>query len=456
MSFWLRLALGSALAVAAAVAAVSVVTYVVVGDQLRGQVEDSLRERADQIVRGPALAVVPGRDGDLVLRYARGRGLPTPDVYLQAVASDGSVARTEDGVALPVEPETREAARGEREAFFSDADVDGVHVRMLTVPVENGFALQVVRPLTEVDDSLAQLRTILVVVSLAGIVAAALIGALIAGAALGPVRRLTREAETVARTQDLGHRIDVSGRDELSRLAASFHTMLAALANSHGAQRQLVADASHELRTPLTSLRTNIELLGRGDELPAERREQMLRDVALQLEEMSSLVTGLVELAADAPLDLEHTEIRLDELTEEAVTRARRLAPQLAFRTDLRPTTIRGVPTRVQRAIVNVLDNAVKWSPPGGSVDVAVADGAVAIRDRGPGIAQDDLPHVFDHFYRAPAARSLPGSGLGLSIVRQVVQQPQGSASIEAADGGGTLVRLAFPVVSNGAGPGAG
>jgi two-component system sensor histidine kinase MprB len=184
--------------------------------------------------------------------------------------------------------------------------------------------------------------------------------------------------------------------------------------------------------------------------------EQMLRDVAVQLEEMSSLVTGLVELAADAPPDMEHTEIRLDELTEEAVTRARRLAPQLAFRTDRRPTTIRGVSTRVQRAIVNVLDNAVKWSPPGGAVDVAAANGAVAIRDRGPGIAQDDLPHVFDHFYRAAAARSLPGSGLGLSIVRQVVQQHDGSASIEPAEGGGTVVRLAFPVVSNGGGAGGG
>jgi two-component system sensor histidine kinase MprB len=261
------------------------------------------------------------------------------------------------------------------------------------------------------------------------------------------VRRLTRETEIVAETQDLGHRIAVDGRDEIARLGASFNTMLAALATSQQAQRQLVADASHELRTPLTSLRTNIEVLARARDLPAERRERMLRDVVVQLEEMSALVTGLVELATDPPPDLETTEIRLDELAEEAVARAQRLAPHVTMRTYLEPTTVRGVPGRLERAIVNVLDNAVKWSPPGAEVDVRVADGAIDVRDHGPGIATEDLPHVFDHFYRAASARALPGSGLGLSIVRQVVVQHGGTATVEQPPGGGTLVRLQFPEV---------
>jgi two-component system sensor histidine kinase MprB len=172
--------------------------------------------------------------------------------------------------------------------------------------------------------------------------------------------------------------------------------------------------------------------------------EQMLRDVAVQLEEMSSLVTGLVELAADAPPDMEHTEIRLDELTEEAVTRARRLAPQLAFRTDRRPTTIRGVSTRVQRAIVNVLDNAVKWSPPGGEVELRLAGGELSVRDHGPGFAEADLPHVFERFYRARDARGLPGSGLGLAIVRQAADAHGGAVTAANAPGGGAVMRVSF------------
>ena len=373
----------------------------------------------------------------------RGPGLGRDGVFLQAVSSDGEIARPEsDQAEFPVSEATLAAARGEREEFFSDATVEGTHVRMLTVPVGQGYALQLVRPLDEVDKLLDRTRWILIFVALGGIGVAAILGVLVARGALAPVRRLTREAEVVAETQDLTHRIDVHGHDDLARLGTSFNTMLAALEESQRAQRQLVADASHELRTPLTSLRTNIEVLARRRDLPEEKREALLRDLTGQLEELSLLVTNLVDLASEQPVDVEPTDVQLDELTQEAVDRARRLSPQVVFRTDLQPSVVEGVPGRLERAIANVLDNAVKWSEPGDEIEVTVAGGEVAIRDHGPGIDDGDLPHVFDRFYRAPSARAMPGSGLGLAIVRQVAEEHGGAVEIERPDGGGTLVRL--------------
>ena len=286
----------------------------------------------------------------------------------------------------------------------------------------------------------------MIFVALAGIGVAAVLGALVARTALKPVRRLTTEAEVVTETQDLGHRIEVHGHDELARLGASFNTMLAALEESQRAQRQLVADASHELRTPLTSLRTNIEVLARRGDLPDEKREALLSDVVGQLEEMSLLVTNLVELASERPR-ARGDQTQLDVLTQEAVDRAQRLAPQVAFRTELQESVVRAVPSRLERAIANLLDNAVKWSPPGGEIEVSVAGGEVTVRDHGPGIDDADLPYVFDRFYRAPSARPLPGFGLGLALVRQVADEHGGTVAVERPDGGGTLVRLRVPEI---------
>jgi two-component system sensor histidine kinase MprB len=319
---------------------------------------------------------------------------------------------------------------------------------MLTVPLGQGYALQLVRTLTEVDDLLRQIRWILVFVAAGGIGVAAVLGAFVARTALRPVRKLTREAETVAQTQDLAHRIEVEGHDELARLGTSFNTMLGALEQAQQAQRRLVADASHELRTPLTSLRTNIEVIARTPDLVPEKREALLRDLTGQLEEMSLLVANLVELANVEAPEFEPTEVQLDELVEEAVDRARRLAPQLEIRAELEPCVVRAVPARLERAIANLLDNAVKWSPPGSEIAVTVSGGELTVRDHGPGISDEDLPHVFDRFYRAPSARPLPGSGLGLSIVRQVVDEHGGSVAIERPAEGGTLVRLTLPATS--------
>ncbi len=248
----------------------------------------------------------------------------------------------------------------------------------------------------------------------------------------------------MARTHDLGLRVEVEGHDELGRLAESFNEMLGELEQSVGAQRQLVADASHELRTPLTSLRTNIEVLARGGGPTGERREQLLRDLTEQLEEMSALVNDLVELARESAQQPEPEELRLDLLVADVVERAQRRAPQVKIEARLEESTVNGVPTALERAVGNLLDNAVKWSPPGGEIEVTVRGGEVTVRDHGRGIDEADLPLVFDRFYRAPAARGMPGSGLGLAIVKQVAEQQGGSVSAEAADGGGALLRLSL------------
>ena len=446
MSFRARLTLAAAAAVAVAIALASGLVYVLVREQLRGEIETTLEERASLVTSGP-LSVRRGPNGSRVLETPY-RGLAQGDVFVQAVDAQGTVAKPDPRqVALPVTDEVKQAAAEGGDPFFADAVIEGTHVLQLVVPVGDGYALQLVRPLEEVDRLLDRIRIVLILVSLGGIAAAAAFGALVARTALRPVTQLTREAEVVAETRDLSHRIGLEGNDELARLGASFDTMLAALDESQQQQRQLVADASHELGTPLTSIRTNVEVLARRDDLAPEAREALLGDLVGQLGEMSGLVTGLVELASEAPTELERGDVQLDELVEDAVARAARLAPQIRFTSELEPTVVRGVPGRLERAVSNVLDNAVKWSEPGATVEVAVADGSVTVRDHGPGIAEEDVPHIFDRFYRSAQARAMPGSGLGLAIVKRVVDEHGGTATVSLADGGGTLVRLAFPEV---------
>ena len=231
-------------------------------------------------------------------------------------------------------------------------------------------------------------------------------------------------AERVTETGDLSERIEAGGRDELSRLAGSFNTMLGALQESSRVQRQLVADASHELRTPLTSLRTNIEVLASERALPAGERERLLTDVVEQLTEMTTLISGLIDLARGEQQTAEPEEVRLDLVASEAVERARRNRPAVTFTTNLQESTVQGVPSTIERAVANLLDNAAKWSPPGADID------------------EEDLPYVFDRFYRSRSARGRPGSGLGLAIVRQVAVAHGGEVVAESADGGGTRMTL--------------
>jgi two-component system sensor histidine kinase MprB len=258
------------------------------------------------------------------------------------------------------------------------------------------------------------------------------------------VRHLTEASEHVARTRDLSGRIEARGRDELARLASAFNTMLEALDISLRSQRQLVADASHELRTPLTTAKTNVDVL-RRTELPKEERDAILRDVGQQIDELAVLVTDIVDLARGVEPNLEVEEVRLDLLVEQAVGRARRLSPRNVFALDLEPCLVKGVPSRLERAVANLLDNACKWSPPDAEIEVAVKDGTVGVRDHGQGIDDEDLPFVFDRFYRAPSARALPGSGLGLAIVRQVAESHGGQVTVERPSDGGALLSIVLP-----------
>ncbi len=296
--------------------------------------------------------------------------------------------------------------------------------------------------------ALEKIGLFLLLIAAGGVVIAAGLGLVVARAALAPVTRLTETAEHVTETRDLSQRIEVSGRDELSRLAVSFNTMLAALEESTRAQRQLVADASHELRTPLTSVRTNIEVLAGDRALPSGERGRLLSDVVEQLGEMTTLIAELIELARAEQQIAEPEDVRLDLLVTDAVERARRNRPGVAFATELDESVVHGVPTTIERAVTNLLDNAAKWSPPGATVDVTVRNGRLAVRDHGPGIADEDLPYVFDRFYRARSARGMPGSGLGLAIVRQVAEAHGGEVVAERAEGGGTrmVLDLGVPV----------
>ena len=441
MSFRGRLTLAAAVAVAVAVALASVIVYVVVRGELRDQVDDGLAARAGKMAEIPPPVEVSAT-GRFFLDIEP-PPLGGPGGYPQLVDSDGRTARAPGATAaLPVTQQVRAVAAGREEAFFMDARVSDIHVRILTRPLRPGVALQLSRPLTEVDEGLAYIRRLLLLISLGGIALAAALGLVVTRTALAPVRRLTETTEHVTKTHDLGSRIEAGGRDELSRLASSFNTMLEALADSVRAQRQLVADASHELRTPLTSLRTNIEVLARDDRMPAEERERLLSDVVDQLAEMTALVAELVELARGDERPAPAEEVRLDLVVADAVERARRDRPGVEFRTRLAESTVHGTRATIERAVANLLDNAAKWSAPGGVVEVEVDDGQVVVRDHGPGIDEDDLPHIFDRFYRARAARGMPGSGLGLAIVRQVAESHGGEVVAENAEGGGTRMSL--------------
>jgi two-component system sensor histidine kinase MprB len=303
----------------------------------------------------------------------------------------------------------------------------------------------VARPLTEVDDVLDEVLVALIIVGLAGIALAALLGALVARTALDPIARFTRRTEAIAAKPDVTERMEVVGRDELARLAQSFNTTLEALERAVESQRQLVADASHELRTPIASLRANIQTLEEADRLPAHELEALRADIVAELDELTALVGDVVELARGGRPPDALDDVQLDELVAAVVDRARRRAnSHVSYRADLEPTVVRGEPDRIARAVSNLLDNARKWSPDRGTVEVELRDGTLVVRDHGAGFADEDLPNVFDRFYRAKAARGMPGSGLGLAIVRQIAEMHGGHAAAENAPDGGAVMRVRF------------
>jgi two-component system sensor histidine kinase MprB len=546
MSFRSRMVLLAASAVAAAVVFASVVVYVVTGDELRGQIDSSLRNelvpgphavqvrterlspgqlaklekerpregraqsstrdskqfgstssagavettsapapgtvllRGSEAVRitgvritgvgggpsgapgglgplpGPAsnlrfLGVVRqhpgGKDASAVKIVLPSTGFGGATGYAQLVQIGGPVLRSvEGGPGLPITTATRAVAAGRRPAFYVDAILNGTKMRVLTAPAAKDTVWQVALPLTEINSTLDHLRLVLAAVILGGVLLAAALGLLVSRAALVPVRRLTGAAERVARTQDLGHRIRADEGDELGRLAGSFNTMLAALERSRLSQRQLVSDASHELRTPLTSVQANLDALALGDALSPDERARAVASAQAQLRELTVLVGDMVDLSKTDVEEVEVEDVRLDLAAADAVKRARLHAPECEFSLDVEPCIVRAAPARLDRAIANLLDNACKWNRrAGGPIEVRVRDGRLEVRDHGPGIDPEDLPRVFDRFFRSPAARGRPGSGLGLAIVRQTAETHGGAVHAVNDPGGGARLILELP-----------
>ena len=507
MSFRGRIALAAAAAVAIAVVLASLLVYLLTAGQLHSQVDNQLRSRAHEtrrlerlfavgalkigrngaasiVVSAPSAFAIAAKEAesDISTRLRANRkgatheetieppsgGIsrrpgslfgklpPNPDEvrgYQQVVDSNGKVlARSAQDVTLPVDHRTALLAERGGEPFYRDVDVGGVHLRLLAEPFGRNRAEQLALPLAETDNLLGRLRLILFLIVVGGIAIAALLGLLVAGTAVLPLKRLTQTTEHVARTQDLSGRIAQTGEDELGRLASSFNAMLDALERSMtaldasvGSQRQLVADASHELRTPVTSVRTNIELLQRlGTEMDAAEHERLLDDVVVQLEELTVLINDLIDLSRGEEPSDEIEDVRFDLLVEEVVQKTSPRASH-TLHMELEPAIIAGVPARLERAVSNLLDNAVKYSPEEAPIDVILRGKELTIRDHGPGISAEDLPHIFDRFYRGADARRRPGSGLGLAIVRQVAEQMGGAVAAEPAPGGGTLMRLRLP-----------
>jgi two-component system sensor histidine kinase MprB len=463
-----RIAAAAGLAVALVVLVAAAAIYFGVRAELRGEVDRSLRERAGAIARlahgpvpSPGIGEAPrprpeGPAGEPAPRDGgarRGR-LPVPppepfggpEGFAQLVLPSGRVLRRPGSEeSLPVDPRAREIARLGSGEYLTDMTVKGTHLRVLTRGAGGSGAVQLARPLDEVDRQLDRVVLVLLLVGAAGVALGAALGALVARTALSPVASFTRRTEELAGHGDTSQRIRTERTDELGRLARTFNTTLDALERSVEAQRHLVADASHELRTPISSLRANIQTLEQSERLPAAERESLRADILQQLDELTSLVADIVELARGAKPGELVDDVRVDQIVEDVVARARARAPDgvsLEVRTE--STLVRGEPERIQRAVSNLVDNAIKWSPEDGTVEVELAGGGLSVRDHGPGFAEADLPHIFERFYRADSARALPGSGLGLAIVRQAAEAHAGHVQAANAPGGGALLRVSF------------
>ena len=426
MTLRLRLSLVAAGVVAVVVALACATTYFVMRHELYSQVDGQLAAHAtDPTANYPNFSPYSGD-------------------YVSFVAPDGSWR----GDHIPVDPRIRAVAAGRTHGFFRNASAllsgQPIVLRERVKPYQPGVAVVVARNIDYIGHDLERLRLILILVSLGAIAAAAAGGAVVSGATLAPVRRLTAAAERIAETGEPSERVPEGGHDELAALGASFNTMLATLEESLETQRRFVADASHELRTPLTSLQTNIDVL-RGDlELDPDQRRRLLDDLDRESQEMRGLIAGLLELARGGA-QVEKEKFQLDELVEDTVERARGRFPAVEWEADrLEPTVVDGYRDRMERAVWNLLENAGKWSGDGGSVEISLAGGELLVRDHGPGFADEDRPLVFDRFYRSAAARAMPGAGLGLAIVREVAEAHGGTVVAENARDGGAVVRLSL------------
>jgi two-component system, OmpR family, sensor histidine kinase MprB len=444
----------------------SIVSYAVVRNEIASRLDDDLRQRAVFVLNSTLVDTDILANDQRVASTLTSFGLKesvvvddggTYHVYspltVNAPMPNGQIVKLD--AAAPVSQAEKDVASGRLdESFRTVAMSDGTY-RVIAVPIPNhGFgpreALVLATSMAPTQATLHTLGWVSVLIGLAGIAIAGTAGSFVGRAALRPVKRLTLATEYIARTGDL-RRIEVTGDDELARLTTSFNTMLLALARSQDYQRRLVADAGHELRTPLTSIRTNLDLLAQAmaepdnPRLSAQDRVDLMSDVRAQMEELSLLISDLVELSRDERPAHSVEQIDFAEVVERAVQRVQRRASSLTYDVHLTPWHLEGDPTALERAVTNLLDNAAKWSPPGGKVMVSLRAGALQVADQGPGIADEDISHVFERFYRSPEARTMPGSGLGLAIVRQVAENHGGRVAAAHAPGGGALLGVWLP-----------
>ncbi len=441
-----RVILLTTFAVGLSVALVALAAYFTVRHQLMASLDMSLHERAEISAAYDPSEYYLGN----IPAFVTG----ATDTKVGYLAADGSQALTPGPYPgkLPLGAPELAVARGADGYSCRTVSAGGLDFRVATASTgREGVALVVAQSLESNERTLGKLSLMLLVFGVAGVVAAGLAGWMVARSGLRPVRTLTDAAEEIARTEQLDP-IEVEGNDEIARLARAFNTMLTALAASRDRQRQLVADAGHELRTPLTSLRTNLELLTQADRqggLSEASRTELLDDVRFQIEELTNLIGDLTELAREQPARVLLEQVDLVDVLERAVQRVRRRASSLEFDLRADPWWVTGEAAALERAVTNLLDNAAKWSPPQGVVTVTLSDGKVTVTDQGAGIAEEDLPHVFDRFYRSPDARPLPGSGLGLSIVRQVAERHGGLVRVGRAPGGGAQFEMFVPGTPN-------
>jgi two-component system sensor histidine kinase MprB len=460
-----RLVLAATAAVLVVVVLGAFATYIVAYNSLVGSVDVTLSQDARSIVASSSIANISPIDN--------GCSTTTAGICEQVVLPDGSTNPDDSPQALPntAGVRTSAASQGRAPEYFFSTTVNGTAVREIVAALPPGFlyhgvtivqlasggALQLTQPLTGVNEELRHLALALWLIVLVGVGLAVLLGLAVGRTVLGPLNSLTGTVEELAETTDVSRRLDPGGPDELGRLRRAFNRLLVALDTSRESQRQLVLDASHELRTPLTSLRTNMEVARRLEELTPEERDVLIGDVLTQLDELTTLVGDMAELARGEQPQLTAGPVRLDAIVLEAVEVATTHGRSrgVVFDARVAPTWVSGSAARIGRAVDNLLDNALKWSPDSGVVEVACSAGTVIVRDHGPGIDDSDVAFIFDRFYRAPSARAKPGSGLGLAIVAQVARDEGGSVNAYRAEGGGAVLRLSLPEVPAPEEPGA-
>ncbi|GAB4001293.1 sensor histidine kinase [Nocardioides ultimimeridianus] len=430
------------MAVALAVALVAAGAYLTARVQMQDDLDRSLIQRAHYAANLDALLSTQGAS---LSPWEIGAA----DVRIALVDSDGTEAILDNGSTIPLSPAELAVAAGTRRQEVRTVLIADERYRMVTVPTDTaGVAVILAQPLATQDHVLSRLGWVTLAFGLIGVVGAAFAGWLVATNGLRPVRRLTASVERVARTEDFTP-LEVEGDDEVARLATAFNHLLTSLDASSTRQRQLVADASHELRTPLTALRTNIDLLtmvaADPAALPAQARDELMDDVRAQIEELTTLIGDLTELAREEPVTVQVEPVDLTDVVDHAVQRVRRRAPGITFEVFTRPWWVEGEAAELERAVTNLLDNAAKWSPEGGQVTVRLSDGVLTVDDQGTGIAEADRTRVFDRFWRSPDARTMPGSGLGLSIVRQVAERHGGNVVATDNSTGGARLVLRLP-----------